>query len=234
MTRSLGMIFALPLLLAAAPPPGALLYAQTCSSCHGAPQTGTLNGPSLRGVGLADVDFYLTTGRMPAANSWVEVAHRDERVGQQLPLAQIRALEAFLAPVVAGGPPIPQVVAGGGHAHGRQLYEINCAQCHAMGGNGGGIGASDWAPDLHRASINEVADAIRAGPGQMPRYGERQLPQADLDDLAGYVMAMQLTQPPRLDRLPLRSSGPVPEGALGYVAIVLLVSFVFGFWRLKP
>jgi ubiquinol-cytochrome c reductase cytochrome c subunit len=211
---------------------GALLYASACASCHGAAQSGTSNGPSLHGVGLAEVDFYLTTGRMPAANPGVEVAHRDERAGQQLSLAQIRALEAYLAPVVAGGPVIPQVIVGAGHEHGHQLYEINCEQCHAVGGNGGSIGESDWAPDLHQASINEVADAIRAGPGQMPRFGERQLGQSDLDDLAGYVMSMQNT-PPGI-HIPFRSTGPVPEGAIGYAAIVVLVSFVFGFWRLKP
>jgi len=61
---------------------------------------------------------------------------------------------------------IPQVIAGAGHEHGHQLYEINCEQCHAVGGNGGSIGESDWAPDLHQASINEVADAIRAGPAK--------------------------------------------------------------------
>jgi ubiquinol-cytochrome c reductase cytochrome c subunit len=234
------IVFALPLVLAAvlgvAPPDsgpsGALLYAAACASCHGARQSGTADGPPLRGAGLAAVDFYLTTGRMPAANAWVQVAHRDERAGQQLPLAQIRALEAYLAPVVAGGPAIPHVIAGSDHAHGRGLYEINCEQCHAAGGTGGGIGEADWAPNLRQASINEVADAIRTGPGQMPRFGERQLPQSDLDDLAGYVLSMQTT--PLGSRIPLPSSGPVPEGAIGYVAIVALVSFVFGFWRLKP
>jgi ubiquinol-cytochrome c reductase cytochrome c subunit len=227
------LIFTLPVLLAAmlaTTPSGADIYATKCLSCHGAQQWGSPDGPALHHVGLADVDFYLTTGRMPAAAPWVEVAHRDERAGQQLPLAEIRALETYLAPMVAGGPPLPQVVSGRDLEHGHLLYQSNCQQCHAVGGNGGSIGRSDWAPALHQATINEVADAIRAGPGEMPRFGEQQLTQSDLDDVAGFVLAMQNTLP-GLDAIPLRSTGPVPEGALGYVAVIVLITFVFGFWR---
>jgi ubiquinol-cytochrome c reductase cytochrome c subunit len=228
------LIFALPVLLAAvltAPAPsGAELYTQKCASCHGAQQQGSPDGPSLHRVGMASLDFYLTTGRMPAAAPWVEIAHRDERAGQQLPLDQIRTLEAFLAPVVAGGPALPEVISGRNADRGRELYAVNCQQCHAVGGNGGSIGRSDWAPALHQATINEVADAVRAGPDEMPRFSERQLPQSDLDDLAGYVLSMQNAQPGS-SGIPLHSSGPVPEGALGYVAIIVLITFVFGYWR---
>jgi ubiquinol-cytochrome c reductase cytochrome c subunit len=226
------LTFALPVLLAAvlgASPPGAEIYAQKCAACHGAQQWGSSNGPSLHHVGLADVDFYLSTGRMPAAAPWIEVAHRDERAGQQLPLAQIRALEAYLAPSVAGGPEIPQVVSGRNLDRGRALYASNCQQCHAVGGAGGSIGRADWAPALHEATINEVADAVRAGPGEMPRFGEHQFSQSELDDVAGYVLSLRSVQPGR--SLPSPSTGPVPEGALGYLAIVVLVAFVFGFWR---
>jgi ubiquinol-cytochrome c reductase cytochrome c subunit len=226
------LILTLPVLLAmlGTAPSGADIYVTKCESCHGVQQWGSPDGPSLHHVGLAEVDFYLTTGRMPAAAPWVQVAHRDERAGQQLPLAEIRALEAYLAPVVADGPPLPEVISGSDLEHGHRLYEINCEQCHAVGGNGGSIGRSDWAPALHQATIDEVADAVRAGPGEMPRFGERQLVQSDLDDLAGYVMAMQTMQPGS-GGPPFRSTGPVPEGALGYVAIVVLIVFVFGYWR---
>jgi ubiquinol-cytochrome c reductase cytochrome c subunit len=228
------LIFALPVVLAAVlggAPAGADIYAASCSSCHGAQQSGSADGPSLHRVGMASLDFYLTTGRMPAAVPWVEVAHRDERAGQQLALADIRALESYLAPVVAGGPPLPQVISGPDLEHGHQLYEVNCQQCHAVGGNGGSIGRSDWAPALHQATINEVADAIRAGPGEMPRFGEQQFSQSDLDDVAGYVLVMQTSSQPGSNGIPLRSSGPIPEGALGYVAIIVLITYVFGFWR---
>jgi ubiquinol-cytochrome c reductase cytochrome c subunit len=227
------LIAILPVLLAAAigspASSGARLYTSACASCHGAQFAGTADGPSLRGVGLASVDFYLKTGRMPAAVPWVEEAHRDERAGQGLPLAHIRALEAYLAPVVAGGAAIPLVIAGHDLQRGQQIYELNCEQCHAVGGNGGSLGETDWAPDLHEATIDEVADAVRAGPGQMPRFSADQLSSDDLNDVAGYVLHMQSAA--HADGLPLSSSGPVPEGAVGYLAIIALLVFVFFFWR---
>jgi ubiquinol-cytochrome c reductase cytochrome c subunit len=227
------LMFALPLLLAAVTPAqpsdGARLYVTYCESCHGVQKAGTPDGPSLHGVGTASVDFQLMTGRMPAAVPWIEVAHRSEAIGQALPLTQIRALEAYLAPVVAGGPEVPVVIAGSDRAHGRALYELHCMQCHAAAGTGGSIGGSDWAPDLSRATINDIADAVRAGPEQMPRFSEREIPQASLDDLAGYVNAMIAVHAE--GGVPLRSTGPIPEGAVGYAAIIVLVIFVFVFWR---
>jgi ubiquinol-cytochrome c reductase cytochrome c subunit len=209
---------------------GAELYATYCSSCHGVQKWGSANGPSLSHVGLASVDFYLTTGRMPAAVPWIQIEHRDERSGQQLALDDIRAIEDYLAPTVAGGPAIPRVIAGGDLQHGRRIYELNCEQCHNVNGGGGDLGKFTWVPALRKASINEVADAIRAGPGEMPQFGEHQLSQTDLDDVASYVMHLQAARQPS-DVLPYRSTGPVPEGAVGYLAVIALVAFVFTFWR---
>ncbi len=225
---------ALPLLLAAAtvappPPDGAQLYATYCASCHAPQKWGTGDGPSLRGVGTAALDFYLMTGRMPAAEPWIEIAHRDERSGQGLSLADIRALETYLAPTVAGGPPIPPVVANGNIQHGRTLFEQNCQACHGLAGEGGDLGLLDWAPSLDRTSIAQVAEAVRVGPDQMPVFGPHQLSDTDLDDVASYVMLLQTGHQPAFP--PYRSSGPVPEGALGYLAIILLVGWVFTFWR---
>jgi ubiquinol-cytochrome c reductase cytochrome c subunit len=223
-----------PLLLAAVTPSdaprGAALYVTYCASCHGVDRMGTPDGPSLRGVGLASVDFYLSTGRMPAAVPWLEIGDRDEREGQRLSQPAIRAIEAYLAPTVAGGPPIPQVIAGSNLEHGRALYALNCEHCHSANGDGGAIGLFAWAPDLHHAPITVVADAVRAGPEEMPRFSEGQLSQDDLNDLAAYVIGLQTAAPPR-GVPPFRSSGPVPEGAIGYLAIIALIAFVFTYWR---
>ena len=209
------------------PPPsyGKQLYITYCATCHASNFTGTANGPPLRGVGMASVDFELVTGRMPAAVPWLEVAHR----GQQLSSGDIRAIEAYLAPA-AGDPQIPTVVAGGNREHGRRLYELNCEHCHGVQGNGGAIGGLDWVPSLHRASITQVAEAIRVGPGQMPRFGEHQIPQDDLNDVSTYVFELDTNAQPA-NVPPFRSSGPVPEGAIGWLGIVLLLIFVFSFWR---
>jgi ubiquinol-cytochrome c reductase cytochrome c subunit len=225
--------FALPLVLATVSLPasrGATLYTTACASCHTAQKTGGPDGPSLRGVGPAVLDFYLATGRMPAAVPWLEVGQRDERSGQALSLPDIRALETYLASTVAGGPALPLVTAGGNLEHGRALYAIDCEQCHSVGGVGGDLGGVTWVPALNQASINVVADAIRAGPGEMPRFSDRQLDQRDLNDVASYVMKMQ-SDPQAGSGPPFRSTGPIPEGAVAYLAMILLVAFVFTFWR---
>jgi ubiquinol-cytochrome c reductase cytochrome c subunit len=222
----------LSIVMASTPAPaadGARLYATHCASCHAPAQWGTADGPSLRGVGMARLDFYLMTGRMPAAAPWVQIGDRDERIGQRLPLADIRAIERYLEPAVAGGPPLPIVAAGGDVDRGRHIYELNCQHCHAATGIGGDLGKLDWVPSLRRAPIDVVADAVRAGPGEMPRFGEHQLTQSDLNDVASYVVGMEAD--PRHDVPPFRSTGPVPEGAAGYLAILALIAFVFTFWR---
>ncbi len=210
-------------------PDGARLYANSCASCHAPEKLGTKDGPSLRGIGLARVDFYLITGRMPAAVPWLQVGHRERRTGQQLSLGEIRALENYLAPTVAGGPDIPVVFAGHDLERGRRLYAANCEHCHAATGEGGALGQLTWAPSLRHVTIDVVADAIRAGPGEMPRFGEQQFAQDDLNDVAAYVA--NLPDESRRDVPPFRSTGPVPEGAAGYLAVIVLVAFVFTFWR---
>lgn len=222
--------FALPVLLAAAMPEahGASLYVTACASCHGVRQWGGKGGPSLRGVGTAVLDFELRTGRMPAAASWIEVEHRDQRSGQQLSLADVRALETYLEPVVRGGPAMPEVIAGHDLARGRERFASDCESCHGTNGEGGDLGGVAWVPALHQASIDVVADAVRAGPAQMPRFSEQQLPQDDLDDLAAYVIRLSVPSAPPP---PFRSTGPIPEGAVGYLAVILLGVFAYALWR---
>lgn len=225
-----GALFVILLGTIVLPPPGPAtgeqLYATHCASCHGARMDGSDQAPTLHGVGRAAVDFWMRTGRMPAPVPWIESGQRDERSGQRLPSDQIVAIETYLAPI-AGKPDIPIVIANGDLNRGRALFTANCAQCHGLSGAGGAIGGSNWAPDLHHAPITQVAEAIRTGPGQMPRFSEAQLTQSDLNDVASYVMSFRLEG----SALPLRSGGPIPEGALGWVAIIVLIIFVFVYWR---
>ena len=205
---------------------GALPYQQYCSTCHGADLRGTQNGPSLRGVGAAAVDFYLTTGRMPAAVPWVEVGHRNPQLSPDV----IAKIVAYVSTVAPGGPPIPHLVAVPPDlADGRALYEENCEHCHGVLGQGASIGYADFAPTLHRAPIEQVAEAIRIGPDQMPRFGPRQLDDKQLTEVANYVFA--LDREAATPTLPLRSSGPVPEGLIGWLAVALLASLAYGFSR---
>jgi ubiquinol-cytochrome c reductase cytochrome c subunit len=207
-------------LLAAA----ALAYQQHCASCHGADLGGTASGPTLRGVGPAAVDFMLQTGRMPASATNVEIGHHRPVLSPQT-IAQI---EAYVASAAPGGPPIPQVTIGN-TVHGRVLFEQNCEHCHGVDAGGAPIGGVSWAPSLHDTSIVQVAEAIRVGPDEMPPFSAQQLSASDVDDVAAYVYT--LDDEADTTHLPAATSGPVPEGLVGWLAVASLSALAFAFSR---
>lgn len=202
---------------------GRLAYTERCATCHGADLRGGPNAPSLRGVGAAAVDFWVGTGRMPAAVPWLEVEHR----GAQMPERTIAAIVAYVTATSPGGPPIPSVVSDGDAAHGRELFRENCMHCHGVNARGAAVGGPEWAPDLDRATVVQVAEAIRTGPGEMPRFGEHQLDQRELDDVVTYLSQRRSEKPAAA--LPLSTSGPVPEGLLGWLSAGALALLAFAF-----
>jgi ubiquinol-cytochrome c reductase cytochrome c subunit len=204
---------------------GRAVYVQYCASCHGVDLRGGKRAPTLLGAGAAGADFYVTTGRMPAAVPWLEVGHR----GQQPYLTPLQqdAVVRYVASV-APGPPIPIVVTNGDAVRGRTLFEQNCMHCHGVDARGGAIGRGDWAPALDRATVTQVAEAIRIGPGQMPRFGPHQIDAASLDDIATYLTERRDTTD--FAELPVRAGGTVPEGLYGWIAAGSLAFFAFVFW----
>ena len=191
---------------------GRALYQQHCASCHGAELAGTDNGPSLTGVGAASVDFYLSTGRMPLANPGVQ----PERHRPAFAPEQIRALVAYVVSFGGGGIPIPAVdPASGSLPHGQQVYEANCGACHGAAATGDSIGGGQIAPALDEATALQIAEAIRVGPGAMPRFGETTIDQDDLDSVTRYLLELRETGNP--GGLGLTRIGPVAEGFVGVV-----------------
>ena len=213
--------------VAQSPPPappsanelGRTAYLQRCAACHGTDLRGGPNAPSLRGVGAADVDFWVGTGRMPAAVPWIEVGHR----GAQLPQATIDAIVAYVSSVQPGGLPIPVVFDGGDLDRGQELFRENCQHCHGVDAQGAAIGGRQWAPNLSHATVTQVAEAVRLGPEEMPAFGARQLPDGDLADIIAYLSTRRASA--GSDGLPVASSGPVPEGLLGWIAAGCLALF---------
>jgi ubiquinol-cytochrome c reductase cytochrome c subunit len=166
---------------------GRQLYEASCTTCHGVDALGTAIGPSLEGVGDAAVDFYLSTGRMPLADP-------DEQPVRHAPAftpEDIAAIVAYLHPTAAGGPEIPGVTAGGSLAAGQQLYLNNCTGCHGAGGAGDSVGGGQIAPTLDEATDVQTAEAVRVGPGEMPRFGERTISAQELDAIVAYLLWMR-------------------------------------------
>jgi ubiquinol-cytochrome c reductase cytochrome c subunit len=203
---------------------GKFSYLTRCASCHGTDLRGGDAAPSLRGVGAADLDFWMVTGRMPAAVPWIEVGHR----GQQISTREVRAIEAYVTNLAPGGPPIPEIATGGNLTHGRALFTQNCQQCHGVDASGASIGdRGEWAPSLHAASITQVAEAVRVGPDNMPKFAPSQLDDPALGDLATYVISLDTAA--ATGAFPVSSGGPVPEGLYGWLAAGSLALLGYAF-----
>jgi ubiquinol-cytochrome c reductase cytochrome c subunit len=163
---------------------GRALYEANCSTCHALDAGGTVNGPSLQQVGPAAVDFMLRTGRMPLANP----DDQPERGEPKFNPDEIDALVAYVASIAPGGPPIPTVdVSAGDLALGSETFLDNCAGCHGAGASGDSVGGGQIAPSLYPADPQEIGEAVRIGPGVMPKFGPETIDQRQLDSLAAYL-----------------------------------------------
>jgi ubiquinol-cytochrome c reductase cytochrome c subunit len=221
-----------PLTHVAAPAPSAAdrvkvggdLYAVHCVSCHGDKLQGTPMGPGLTSAGAASVDFQLSTGRMP-----LEVPATEPMRGPpSFPRAQIDAILAYVVSHGSRGPAIPTVHASTDLTRGRKIFEENCQACHGATGTGAVAGFGWLAPAVLQSTPLQTAEAVRAGPGIMPRFDEHLIPQRDLDALAAYVDALH--HPDDRGGYSLASAGPVGEGlvawliGIGFTVIVMLAA----------
>lgn len=216
---------------------GTQLYMGDCAWCHGADGEGTERAPDLiSGTnGPALTHFVLSTGRMP-------ITDPDERsLGGESVYddEQIMAIVGFIESFSPEGPEIPELeLEGADHAEGLELYQDNCASCHATTGIGGALTTSQRgsgeeidpgivAPDLFRATSQEIAEAIRTGPGTMPVFSEGTFDDEELSSLVAYTAS--LDELPDHGGAPLGRVGPVTEGAAGW-AIGILLLLVFARW----
>jgi quinol---cytochrome-c reductase cytochrome c subunit len=164
---------------------GQALYEANCSTCHGLQAEGTANGPSLQNAGPAAVDFMLSTGRMPLANPGDQPVRDEPKFTPE----QTAAIVAYVETIAAGGEPIPTVdPAAGDLARGAEVFLNTCAGCHGAGATGDSVGGGQIAPTIDPANPTQIGEAIRIGPGLMPRFGPETIDQADLDSVAAYLL----------------------------------------------
>lgn len=188
---------------------GRQLYGSGCAGCHGQQGQGTGQAPSLVGVGQADVDYMISSGRMPLTSPNARPERRPPSYGSQ----DRAALVAYISSLGAGGPTIPQLPAGNVRS-GRDLYLTNCAACHGSGGAGGTLPGGQVAPRILDVPSQQVAEAIRVGPGLMPPFGESTLTDQQAADIVAYVDDM----PNHANRggWALGGLGPAVEGLVGW------------------
>ena len=218
---------------------GLQLYQNACASCHGPDPNGPSyypRVPSLKDTGgAAAVDWALRTGRMPWKDNKGPAIERGEpRFNEE----DIRALVVYIGKAV-GDAQVPQVdPAQGNLQRGRELYGQACAACHGMNGAGAALGGENIAVSLQNVEPQDVAEAIKIGPGQMPvgggltdyEFGTASSTQ-EVNDIARYVESLR-TDPYNEGGAPIGGKGPVPEGFVAWViglgGLVLAARWIAG------
>ena len=202
-----------------ADPPGRRVFLRDCAWCHGDNGSGSPRAPSLRHVGEASTDFQLRTGRMPLPSPDAKPKSGPPAYSS----ATISALVGYVG-TLGKGTPIPTVKPGD-PASGEKLFIANCAPCHSSSGTGTIVPDGNLAPQLYSTPRQQVAEAVRVGPGMMPHFGPGQLTETDVDDIVSYVSS--LGAPQVKGGWSLDQYGPILEGIfLWFVPLPLLVVII--------
>ena len=210
-------------------PEGEALFAQNCSSCHGPEAQGSAIAPNLVGVGPATVNFWVSSGRMPAVNTAQVQA---ERKPARLSPSQSLAVAAWVNSLDPAVPFVPYPnLKGADLSDGASLFALNCAACHTITGAGDALAYSTNAPTLNNKNVTpqQVAEAIRTGPANMPRFTGN-LSDRQVRDLVAYVTE-KIQHPVDPGGFGLGGVGPVTEGFVALligVGVLVLICFWIG------
>jgi quinol---cytochrome-c reductase cytochrome c subunit len=206
--------------------PGEALFAANCSTCHGTSATGTARAPNLQYLGAGTIDFWVSTGRMPLANSSVQATRKPPRFNR-LQTLEISAFVQSLTPGEGVGIPIVQEK-GANLENGNAQFTLDCAACHTITGAGDALAEGAYAPTLHLATTAQIIEAMRTGPGNMPRFSPGNITDAEARDVAVYVRQV-IQRPDNRGGIGLGGIGPVGEGFIGLLIGVGILMIV-GFW----
>ena len=195
---------------------GRKLFLSNCASCHGKNAEGTVNAPSLIGVGAAAVAFQVETGRMPGQASGPQLMVKPVQFTQE----QSDAMAAYVASL-APGPEVPtaaQIAANGDSERGGELFRINCAMCHNAVGAGGALTEGKFAPALKGVESRHIYEAMLTGPQNMPVFNDANLTPQDKKDIITYLKFVE--ENPSAGGYELANLGPVVEGLFTWVFIL--------------
>jgi len=193
---------------------GRTLFVENCSSCHGIDAEGGNRAPPLLGVGGATVDLWLSSGWMPLAEPAAEPVRKPAKFDRPGVLDIVRYVTSLAPSFGNPGIPFGLGISHANVAEGFSLFALNCAPCHTITGAGDALANGIQAPSLHGVTKTMVWEAIRTGPGNMPRFGPGTLSPAQVVDIVGYVVK-NIEHPASPGGLSLGGVGPVAEGFVG-------------------
>jgi ubiquinol-cytochrome c reductase cytochrome c subunit len=210
--------------------PGRTLFEENCSSCHGTEATGSAIAPDLQGLGAGTIDFWVSTGRMPLANASESAVIKPPKFNPTQILQIVAFVNSLLTPT-PGNIAIPTIdLSGANLENGNALFVLNCAACHTITGSGDAIAGNNYAPTLHTATAYQAVEAMRSGPGNMPRFGPGTLTDQQVADIVAYVTG-PIQHPANHGGLGLGGIGPVAEGFIALligVGGLMLVAYWLG------
>jgi ubiquinol-cytochrome c reductase cytochrome c subunit len=209
---------------------GRTLFVENCSSCHGIDASGGDRAPPLLGVGGATVDLWLSSGWMPLAEPTAEPERKPAKFDRAQVLEIVRYVTSLAPSFGNPGIPFGLDISHANVAEGFSLFALNCAPCHTITGAGDALASGIQAPPLHGVTKTMVWEAIRTGPGNMPRFGPGTISPAQVVDIVGYVLK-DIQHPLSPGGLSLGGVGPVAEGFVGLfvgVGLCLLAALWVG------
>jgi ubiquinol-cytochrome c reductase cytochrome c subunit len=211
---------------------GQAIFSTNCASCHGMNGqgitiSGVVAGPNIQNVGAAAVSFQMSSGRMPMAKA----GDQSRRNQNTFSAEQIQAVAAYVA-TMGSGPGIPEAsqydtanLTTEEIAKGGELFRTNCSACHNYAGKGGALSNGVYAPPLTGTGVTnqEIWEALRTGPNQMPVFSPSQLSDDDVKAIIGYLGELNSSPDSGYS---LGGIGPVTEGfAAWFLGIGSLVGF---------
>ncbi|MBW9206289.1 cytochrome c [Mumia sp. zg.B53] len=178
---------------------GRELFLVGCASCHGMNAEGVMTksggnfGPSLIGVGAASVDFQVSTGRMPLAQTAPQAPRKDPVYDEE----ETDALAAYVASL-APGPAVPDEeytdvsdLSEEELTRGGEFFRTNCTACHNSVGAGGALPSGRYAPSLRGVSAKHIYEAMQTGPQQMPVFSDDVVTPEDKRAIIGYIKSVE-------------------------------------------
>lgn len=208
---------------------GYRLFENHCSFCHGTRANGSTGiAPNLQGLGPGVVNLWLSTGWMPLKTP---TAQPDNKKPIFTP-RQIRDVALWVASLHPGGTPFPPVLhlKSASLSQGFSLFTLNCAPCHTITGSGDALTEGYHAPSLHGVTRQQVWEAVRSGPQNMPKFSPGTITAKELRSIVKYV-TRNIEHPTNPGGLGLGGVGPVAEGFVGLfvgVGACLLAAYWVG------